>query len=38
VGIGALLGKVPKVGLTLGTLVHLSSGTYAGVSIYSRKR
>jgi uncharacterized protein YbaR (Trm112 family) len=38
VGIGALLGKVPKVGLTLGTLVHLSTGTYAGVSIYSRKR
>jgi hypothetical protein len=23
--------------MTLGTLVHLSTGTYAGVSIYSRK-
>jgi SAM-dependent methyltransferase len=37
VGIGRVLEGLPKVGMTLGTLVHLSTGTYAGVSIYSRK-
>jgi SAM-dependent methyltransferase len=38
VGIGRVLERLPKVGMTLGTLVHLSTGRYAGVSIYSRKR
>ena len=37
VGLGAAFAKLPKVGMTLGTLVHLSTGTYAGVSIYGRK-
>ena len=37
VGVGRLLERLPKVGMTLGTLLHLSTGTYAGVSIYSRK-
>jgi SAM-dependent methyltransferase len=37
VGVGGALAKLPKVGTTLGTLVHLSTGAYAGVSIYSRK-
>jgi SAM-dependent methyltransferase len=35
---GYFLSRVPKVGMTLGTLVHLSVGRYAGVSIYGRKR
>jgi len=38
VGLGAAIAKVPKIGMTLGTLVHLSTGGYAGVSIYARKR
>jgi demethylmenaquinone methyltransferase/2-methoxy-6-polyprenyl-1,4-benzoquinol methylase len=37
VGFSSLLGKLPKAGTTLGTLVQLSRGSYAGVSIYSRK-
>jgi SAM-dependent methyltransferase len=35
---GYLLSRVPKLGMTLGTLVHLSAGQYAGVSIYGRRR
>lgn len=35
---GYFLSKVPKVGMTLGTLSHLSVAQYAGVSIYARKR
>lgn len=35
---GYLLSRIPKVGMTLGTFVHLSTGRYAGVSIYARKR
>ncbi len=35
---GYFLSRVPKVGMTLGTLAHLSAGRYAGVSIYGRRR
>lgn len=35
---GWSLSKVPKVGMTLGTLTHLSAAKYAGVSIYARRR
>jgi hypothetical protein len=35
---GYFLSRVPKVGMTLGTTVHLSAARYAGVSIYARKR
>jgi len=35
---GYFLSRVPKVGMTLGTLAHLSVAQYAGVSIYARKR
>ena len=35
---GYVLSHVPKIGMTLGTLAHLSAGRYAGVSIYARKR
>jgi SAM-dependent methyltransferase len=35
---GTLLSKIPKIGLTLGTFVHLSASHYAGLSIYTRKR
>ena len=35
---GYFLSRVPKIGMTLGTLVHLSAAQYAGVSIYARKR
>jgi SAM-dependent methyltransferase len=35
---GTLLSKIPKIGLTLGTFVHLSASHYAGLSIYARKR
>jgi SAM-dependent methyltransferase/uncharacterized protein YbaR (Trm112 family) len=34
---GRLLSTVPKIGLTLGTLSHLSAASYSGVSIYARK-
>jgi len=37
VGLSGVLERVPKLGMTLGTLVHLSTGSYAGVSIYSRR-
>jgi hypothetical protein len=29
---------VPKIGMTLGTLVHLTPARYAGASVYGRKR
>jgi SAM-dependent methyltransferase len=35
---GTLLSKIPKIGMTLGTFVHLSASHYAGLSIYARKR
>jgi SAM-dependent methyltransferase len=35
---GYFLSRIPKVGMTIGTLAHLSAGRYAGVSIYARKR
>jgi len=35
---GRVLSKVPRVGPSLGALVHLSAYPYAGVSIYARKR
>jgi SAM-dependent methyltransferase len=35
---GYFLKRVPKVGMTLATLAHLSAGKYAGVSIYGRRR
>ena len=35
---GKLLSSVPKIGMTLGTLAHLSAARYGGVSIYARKR
>jgi SAM-dependent methyltransferase len=38
VGVGAGIARLPKIGMTLGTLVHLSTGSYAGVSVYARKR
>jgi SAM-dependent methyltransferase len=37
VGLGAAFARLPKVGTTLGTVVHLSSGAYAGASVYGRK-
>jgi len=35
---GYFLSRIPKVGMTVGTLAHLSAAQYAGVSIYARKR
>jgi len=35
---GRLISRIPKVGMTLATLLRLSAGHYAGVSIYARKR
>ena len=35
---GYFLSRVPKIGMTLGTLAHLSAGRYAGVSVYGRRR
>ena len=35
---GGLLSRIPKLGLTLGTLVHLSAAECASASIYARKR
>jgi SAM-dependent methyltransferase len=35
---GVFLSRLPKVGMTLGTLAHLSVARYAGVSIYGRRR
>ena len=34
---GRLLSTIPKVGLSVGTIVHLSAVHYCGVSIYARK-
>jgi len=34
---GRMLSKIPKIGLSLGTLTHLSAVHYCGVSIYARK-
>ncbi|HET8892584.1 MAG TPA: methyltransferase domain-containing protein [Gaiellaceae bacterium] len=35
---GYFLSKVPKVGMTMGVLAHLSALRFAGVSIFARKR
>jgi uncharacterized protein YbaR (Trm112 family) len=35
---GYLLSKIPKIGMTMGTVTHLSAARFAGVSIYARKR
>jgi SAM-dependent methyltransferase len=35
---GFFLSRIPKIGMTAGTIVHLSAARYAGVSIYARKR
>jgi len=35
---GHFLSRVPKVGMTLATLAHMSAGQYGGVSIYGRRR
>ena len=35
---GGKVAKLPKVGPSLGALVHLTAAFYAGVSIYARKR
>jgi SAM-dependent methyltransferase len=35
---GYFLSRVPKVGVTMGALAHLSAGKYAGVSVYGRRR
>jgi SAM-dependent methyltransferase len=34
---GYFLSRVPKIGMTLGTLAHLTPAHYAGVSIFGRK-
>src|SRR5579884_2668240 len=35
---GYFLSRIPKLGMTVGTIAHLSAARYAGVSIYARKR
>ena len=35
---GYFRSRVPKVGMTGGTLAHASAATYVGVSFYGRKR
>lgn len=35
---GYFLSRVPKAGMTLGTLAHLTPARYAGASVYGRKR
>ena len=35
---GFFLSRIPKIGMTVGTIAHLSAARYAGVSIYARKR
>ncbi len=35
---GYFLSRVPKAGMTLATLAHMSAGQYGGVSIYGRRR
>jgi SAM-dependent methyltransferase/uncharacterized protein YbaR (Trm112 family) len=34
---GGKIARIPKVGQTTGTLLHLSAGEYSGVTIYARK-
>ena len=34
---GGMISRIPKVGMSLGTFVHLSLAGYASVSIYARK-
>ena len=34
---GYFLSRIPKVGMTVGTIAHLSATRYAGISIYARK-
>ncbi|MEI8104870.1 MAG: methyltransferase domain-containing protein [Actinomycetes bacterium] len=36
--LGSKIARLPKIGQTLGTLLHLSAGEYSGVTIYARKR
>lgn len=36
--LGPTLGRVPKVGMTLATLLHASAATYVGISLYGRRR
>ncbi len=35
---GGLLSRIPKIGMTLGTIVHLSAAGYGSASFYARKR
>jgi uncharacterized protein YbaR (Trm112 family)/SAM-dependent methyltransferase len=35
---GGMLSRIPKIGMTLGTFVHLSAAGFGSVSIYARKR
>ena len=35
---GGTLSKIPKVGMTLGTLAHITAAEYGSVSIFARKR
>jgi SAM-dependent methyltransferase/uncharacterized protein YbaR (Trm112 family) len=35
---GGALSRVPKVGMTLGTLAHITAAEYGSVSIFARKR
>src|SRR5262249_25853870 len=35
---GGLIARLPKVGTSLGTIVHLSAGRYGSISIYEFKR
>ena len=35
---GSKIAKIPKIGQTAGTLLHLSAGEYSGVTIFARKR
>jgi uncharacterized protein YbaR (Trm112 family) len=35
---GTLLSQIPKIGLTVGTFLHLSAAHYGGISIYARRR
>ena len=35
---GYFLSQVPKVGMTLGTIAHLTPARYTGVTIFGRRR
>jgi hypothetical protein len=35
---GRFLSRVPKVGMTIGTLLHTTPAGYVGISLYGRKR